>query len=65
MSRRDYIATAAIIRASKLGQRQRDELAARFADYFEQDNPRFDRARFLEAAEATDWPFLGRPVAAA
>jgi hypothetical protein len=60
-SRRDYIATSAILRASKLSRKQRDELAARFADYFERDNPRFDRARFLEAADATDWAFLGRP----
>jgi hypothetical protein len=58
-SRRDYIATSAILRASKLSRKQREELAAHFADYFERDNPHFDRARFLEAADATDWAFLG------
>lgn len=61
MSRRDYIATAAILRAAKITRRQREELAARFADHFERDNQRFARRRFLEAADACDWPFLGRP----
>jgi hypothetical protein len=65
VSRRDYIAASAIIRTSKLSRKQRDELAGRFADYFERDNPRFDHARFLEAAGATDWPFLGKPSVAA
>jgi hypothetical protein len=63
-SRRDYIATSVILRESKLSRKQRDELAARFADYFESDNSRFDRGRFLEAADATDWAFLARPNAA-
>lgn len=31
-----------------------DELAARFADTFEADNPRFDRARFMRAYDGRE-----------
>jgi transcriptional regulator CtsR len=53
LSRRDYIATAAILREADLSIEQRADLADRFAVVFAQDNPRFSRRRFLEAVGPT------------
>ena len=55
MSRKDYVAVAAIIRAEILCYiGTQAEVAAvtigkRMADYFQSDNPRFDRKKFLAA----------------
>jgi hypothetical protein len=54
MSRRDYIATAEILRQAVLTPNQRDDLADRFADACERENPKFDRRRFLAAVRAED-----------
>ncbi|HXL43512.1 MAG TPA: hypothetical protein VN960_05575 [Gaiellaceae bacterium] len=53
MSRRDYIATAAILRDADLTAEQREELARRFVTMFA-DNPRFSPSRFLAAALPED-----------
>lgn len=50
MSRKDYVAVAEIIRAANVTDEQRRELAARFADLFALDNPRFRRDLFICAA---------------
>lgn len=50
MSRRDYIAIAAVLRGAILTPTQRTDLTARFADLLGSDNPRFDRERFALAA---------------
>lgn len=47
---RHYKAIAALIAGMSPVTRARDAIADDFADMFEQDNPRFDRARFLAAA---------------
>jgi hypothetical protein len=43
-----------------LGESQIDAMAVSFADVFENDNPRFQRARFLEATSSDTYPF-GKP----
>jgi hypothetical protein len=50
MSRKHYIRTAAIIKGLVLTQSEKEPIAQQFADMFEEDNPNFDRARFLAAA---------------
>jgi len=51
VSRKVYEAQAAVIRGhlDKAGRDVSYEIASELADYFENDNPRFDRLRFLEA----------------
>lgn len=58
-TKKDYEATAAIIRKRVdistrfqlyFEQRIMDRMAQEFADYFEQDNEKFDRNKFLRAA---------------
>jgi hypothetical protein len=49
MSRRDYIATARILRKADLSPEQREALARRFVTMFADDNPRFSPSRFLAA----------------
>jgi hypothetical protein len=63
MSRRDYIATAEILREAAITPEQHALLAGRFADYFEQRSERFDRARFLEAVDSYDWTKRNRIIA--
>ena len=55
MSRKDYVAIAAIIKSEQAYQPEAavitaQGIAERIADYFASDNPLFDRARFLRAA---------------
>jgi hypothetical protein len=45
MTRKDYIAVAARLKADKAS----DAEINRWADIFEDDNPRFDRPRFIAA----------------
>ena len=58
MTRKDYIKTARILHAhlrelpTNEGKNEVDTLlrtAIDFADYFEVDNPKFDRKRFMQA----------------
>jgi hypothetical protein len=64
LSRKNYEAVAAIVKGSRLVDPRTgpasdrrdvgyesalDEVAGRLATYFATDNPRFDRARFLDA----------------
>jgi len=51
MSRRDYIATAEIIRELHLSPEQRAEMVSRFVTMFADDNPRFSPSKFREACE--------------
>lgn len=51
MSRKHYIAAAEVIRAESFGESRR-RIAEAFAAMFAADNPRFDRARFMEACGA-------------
>jgi hypothetical protein len=51
VSRRNYIATAAILRDATLTPKQRQELARRFVTMYADDNPRFSPSRFLAAVE--------------
>ena len=63
MTRKDYIAIAAIIAEKRWPSANLrmtedellNELAHEFADMLAEDNPRFDRGRFLEAAGAIGW----------
>lgn len=56
MSRQDYVAIAAAIRnvvdldPSEVAVATLDLVTLNIANALEKDNPRFDRARFLEAA---------------
>lgn len=50
MSRKDYERTAAIIAAQNMKNRDRHTMAKQFAAMFQEDNPRFDEHRFMEAA---------------
>lgn len=50
MSRKDYVRAAAIIRDLTLTHVEKEPIAQQFADMFAEDNPNFDRQRFLEAA---------------
>lgn len=54
MSRKDYVAVAAVLRGVTLTPSQRAELVQRFADLFTADNERFDRERFSTAAGVTE-----------
>ena len=49
MTRKDYIAAAAALRAAAVSEERRTLAAAILADVFTADNPLFNRARFLEA----------------
>ena len=49
MTKKDYIKVAKIIKTTSLGYPQRASLAASFASMFQEDNPRFDVQRFLDA----------------
>jgi hypothetical protein len=51
MSRKDYIATAEIIRELRLEPQQRAEMVARFVTMFADGNPRFSPSRFRAACE--------------
>ncbi len=51
MSRRHYIAAAAILREATLTPKQRQDLARRFVTMFADGNPRFSPSRFLAAVE--------------
>lgn len=51
MSRRHFQMIAAVLRDATLTPKQRDDLAERFADACQRENPRFDRSRFLAAVE--------------
>lgn len=50
MSRKDYIAVAAVLHTANVSRQQRLELAARFAELFARDNVRFRVDLFLQAA---------------
>lgn len=54
MTRKDYIATADILNAQKdnIDFIILSDIATAFADYFEEDNPRFDYQRFIDAVFA-------------
>lgn len=49
MSRKDYVKTAAIIKGLILTHSEKEPIAQQFADMFEDDNPHFDRDRFMAA----------------
>ncbi len=51
LTRKVFEAQAAIIKEHlpKVGREFSHEMASDLADYFERENPRFDRERFLEA----------------
>jgi ABC-type Zn uptake system ZnuABC Zn-binding protein ZnuA len=51
MSKKHYIQVAKIIRAAIVHKHPQpaDIIAHNLAEIFEQENPRFDRSRFLEA----------------
>lgn len=49
MSRKDYVGAARIIKGLLLTYVEKEPIAQQFADLFEQDNPNFDRDRFLKA----------------
>lgn len=49
MTRKDYVAIADIIDGARDQGLTLEEVAEKLADTMEKDNPRFDRARFLEA----------------
>jgi hypothetical protein len=60
MTKKDYIKIAAILKSKRMrrtlssDERQLLDLLIRdFADMLSEDNPRFDRERFLEAAGYT------------
>lgn len=57
MTRKDYEATAAILadRSLHLGEMKRAALASRFADLYAKDNARFDRDKFLRAANVPEF----------
>lgn len=59
MTRKDFEATAKILNAQKerterdrnqVGANMVDSIALDFADQFASENPRFDRAKFLQAS---------------
>lgn len=50
MSKRDYVMVARILASTDLPHSTRLELARKFAEEFESDNPRFDHARFYIAS---------------
>jgi hypothetical protein len=53
MTRKDYELIAEVIATSwHYSQDSMEDLAYRFADLLEEDNPRFDRHRFLVACGA-------------
>jgi hypothetical protein len=63
MMRKDYIALASAVRASELslthlprgyGADAAQVFASKLAQLCEQDNPRFDRARFFDACLQSD-----------
>lgn len=50
LSRKDYKAIAEIMKTESRGYETiPDRISEKLADYFAQDNPRFDRDRFLAA----------------
>lgn len=55
-SKKDYVAIARILAATSMNANTGGEydtlaqVAVQLADYFAEDNPLFDRARFLKAA---------------
>lgn len=52
MTRKDYVMTAEILNAAiPYNEDLVLKIADEFADYFKQDNPRFDRRRFFDAVE--------------
>ena len=51
MSKKDYEAIAAIMRESNLDL---NDIENDLADYMAEDDPRFDRARFLAACRGED-----------
>ena len=51
MTRRHFVLIADVLREATLTPKQRDDLAERFADACQRENPRFDRSRFLAAVE--------------
>jgi hypothetical protein len=51
VSRKDYIATAEILRAVSMPDEARAELVSRFVTFFADDNPRFSPSRFRDACE--------------
>lgn len=49
MTKKDYIRAAEIIRKTNAKGKARDTMIASFAVFFQGDNPRFDRDRFILA----------------
>ena len=49
MTKKHYEAIARIILQCEMENESRDMLVYMLADYFAQDNPRFDRVRFITA----------------
>jgi hypothetical protein len=54
MTKKDYEAIAECIRESGIDEKVIEDLENALAGYFKQDNPRFDRARFLAACRGED-----------
>ena len=51
MTKKHYVAIAEIIKSEAMATPYgyRADIAGKLADYFKQDNPKFDRERFLTA----------------
>lgn len=49
MTKKDYIAVAAVMNSAMIGNADPERVARKLAEVFALDNPRFDRARFLAA----------------
>lgn len=70
MSRKHFEAIAEAVATSKLDLTDQAHIAMRLADVFERENPRFDRARFLDAAQRdattdelmADPNYVGSPI---
>ena len=50
-SRKDFVKTAQILHDANISEDEKKMLAARFADEYEKENPRFDRQRFYDAVQ--------------
>lgn len=51
MTKKDYIRAAEIIREARISDKERSDLVRRFAQFFRDDNPRFDFERFEAACD--------------
>lgn len=70
MTRKHFEAVAAAVAGSELSLTDQAHIAMRLADAFAAENPRFDRARFVDAAQRdattdelmSDPNYVGSPI---